>query len=106
MPGSDKEMVRAVRNLIRENEDVRLTVKALEAPVGCREAELEKERRTWSGKRRATTIRLLRKSSPPGGMRSAGGRPTIKSAADLPLPPQSNHQQVVSYRTQQVLGQT
>jgi hypothetical protein len=42
MPGPDKEMMRAVRNLIRENEDVRLTAKALEArgvPRG--EAELE-----------------------------------------------------------------
>jgi hypothetical protein len=42
MPGPDKEMMRAIRNLIRENEDVRLTVKALEArglPRG--EAELK-----------------------------------------------------------------
>jgi|SRR6516162_3638774 len=31
MPGPNKEMARVARNLIRENEDVRLTVKALEA---------------------------------------------------------------------------
>jgi hypothetical protein len=43
MPGSNKEMARVVRNLIiRENEDVRLTVKALEARgVLRRKAELE-----------------------------------------------------------------
>src|SRR5262245_2271856 len=42
MPGSKKEMARVVRNLIRENDDVRLTVKALEARgVPRRKAELE-----------------------------------------------------------------
>ena len=42
MPGSKKEMERVVRNLIRENEDVRLTVKALEVRgVPRRKAELE-----------------------------------------------------------------
>src|SRR6516225_1045094 len=42
MPGPNKEMARVARNLIRENEDVRLTVKALEARgVLRRKAELE-----------------------------------------------------------------
>src|SRR6516225_11063322 len=42
MPGSNKEVARVARNLIRENEDVRLTVKALEARgVLRRKAELE-----------------------------------------------------------------
>ena len=42
MPGPNKEMARVARNLIRGNEDVRLTVKALEARgVLRRKAELE-----------------------------------------------------------------
>ena len=42
MPGPNKEMARVARNLIRENEDVRLTVKELEGRgVLGRKAELE-----------------------------------------------------------------
>src|SRR5262249_4531103 len=42
MPGPNKEMARVARNLIRENEDVRLTVKELEGRgVLRRKAELE-----------------------------------------------------------------
>ena len=45
MPGPNKEMARVARNLMRENEDVRLTVKALEARgVLRRKAELENHR--------------------------------------------------------------
>ena len=41
MPGPNKEMARVARNLIRENEDVRLTVKELEGRgVLGRKAEL------------------------------------------------------------------
>ena len=42
MPGPNKEMAGVARNLIRENEDVRLTVKELEGRgVLGRKAELE-----------------------------------------------------------------
>jgi hypothetical protein len=84
MPGPNKEMARVARNLIRENEDVRLTVKELEGRgVLGRRARLSHRAAAGLSWLHASLARLRpRSSKEPGARFRSKHRNHVRGTAD------------------------